>query len=137
MSGTEWPDLERAAEARQILRGLAADRAEVKRLRAEIERLQEYKRKQADDIITLGQMVGRLEAEIERLRAENADLHKLNEQTIAAIDEAERLRTALLEIASPTKWSAITPDSDGAITGMLIVSEMQRVARAALTGGKE
>lgn len=35
----------------------------------EIERLQEHSRLRAHDIITLGQEVGRLEAEIERLRA--------------------------------------------------------------------
>ena len=38
----------------------------------EIERLQAHKRAQAEDIMTLGQQVGRLEAEIERLRAELA-----------------------------------------------------------------
>ena len=44
------------------------------RANAEVERLQEYKRKQADDIMTLGQQVGQLEAEVERLRATNAEL---------------------------------------------------------------
>jgi hypothetical protein len=36
----------------------------------------------ADDVIVLL-------VEVERLRADNADLHRLNEQTIAAVDEAE------------------------------------------------
>ena len=40
----------------------------------EVERLQDYKRLQAEDIMTLGQQVGKLEAEIERLRAENMEL---------------------------------------------------------------
>ena len=34
----------------------------------EIERLQKHKRAQAEDIMTLGQQVGKLEAEIEMLR---------------------------------------------------------------------
>ncbi len=41
----------------------------VREAAAEIKRLREHKRKQADDIMTLGQEVGRLNAEIERLRA--------------------------------------------------------------------
>ena len=38
---------------------------------AEVERLRAYSRAQADDIMTLGQQVGKLEAEVERLRNEN------------------------------------------------------------------
>ena len=38
-------------------------------LRAEIERLQEHRHKQMEDIITLGQMVGKLEVENKKLRA--------------------------------------------------------------------
>ena len=38
-------------------------------INAEIERLQAHKRAQAEDIMTLGQQIGKLEAEIERLRA--------------------------------------------------------------------
>lgn len=58
------------------------------------------------------------------------------EHAIAIIDsltaENERLRAALLEIASQNKWSEIALDSQGAHTGLAIVNEMQTIARRAL-----
>ena len=62
---------------------------------AEIERLQGHKRAQAEDIMTLGQQVGKLEAEIEQLRKENARLFgALNDYEAT---ERRCLRAALLE----------------------------------------
>ena len=52
----------------------------------------------------------------------------------AVIRELLKARAALLEIASQTKWSEIKLDGAGAETGLMIVSEMQRIARTALVG---
>ena len=52
--------------------------AEITRLRAENERLEKHKRAQAEDIMTLVQLVGKLEAEVDKssIRVSLTDLPK-------------------------------------------------------------
>jgi hypothetical protein len=56
----------------------------------EIERLQQHKRAQAEDIMTLGLQVGKLEAEIERLRAERNELFLANGEAASFVSSLQR-----------------------------------------------
>lgn len=88
------------------------------------------------DVMALVRYAQALEAQIERLTAENADLqHDINRHLdicTSLTADNERLRAALLDIASQNKWSEIALDSQGAHTGLSIVNEMQTIARNAL-----
>jgi len=67
----------------------------------EIDRLQMHKRAQAEDIMTLGQQVGKLEAEIERLRGclveQQRNYEACGIALAASLAEIERLHAALKE----------------------------------------
>ena len=130
MSGTEWPDLERAAEARQILHELAADRAEVKRLRAEIERLRhENMRLQTANEYSFNELAAR-NREIERLRGERDELFLENGRLANTIGvENLRLRAALVALTSEISHDQGLMDR--------ISLRNYEDACAALTGGKE
>jgi hypothetical protein len=66
---------------------------------AEVERLQNYKRLQAEDIMTLGQQVGKLEAEIERLYSlRSAEITAYNKRIDELEAETERLRAENMEL---------------------------------------
>ena len=87
-------------ELRAEIERLRAPLKEKEDLHAEIVRLRDYKRKQAEDIMTLSQMVGKLETEIDWLQAarrralaiaderskENVDLRAENERLRKLVD---------------------------------------------------
>lgn len=77
--------------------------------------------------------IGQLNAEIDWLRAEREEMRSTVMDWTRMFAENKALRAALLEIASNSKWSAIEIDGVGAERGLAIVSEMQRIARTALT----
>ena len=65
-------------------------------LKKQLARLQEHKRKQAEDIMTLGQMVGKLEGDIDRLQealveiARFSDAEWVRRRANRALEEAAR-----------------------------------------------
>ena len=61
-------------------------------LNEELAKVQQYKRLQADDIMTLGQQVGRLETEVADVRAEN---ERLRASANPVEEQPERFRSAV------------------------------------------